>query len=174
MGYYSREAHFVREKKKVMWNLMLSSHHYTWLPTLKQCREPSFKALSDSLCYLLYQLRKTWLLHGQINKMNHSNLTWPHRCDLHICPLRGILFSQVELLLFICTLILFCSCFAFLSGTSNISEFVCSGMNMCAVLWVTTNLKRLNHLLLFVSIFHCQLKLVSRVEQFVEKPRQDW
>lgn len=174
VGYYSREAHFISEKKKVMWSLRPSSHHHTWLPTRKQRWEPSFQALPDSPRCLLYQLRKTWLLHGQINEMNHPNPTWPHRCDLHTCPLRGILFSQAELLPFICTLILFCSCFAFLSGNSNICEFVCCGMNTCAVLWVTTYLTRLNHLLLFVSIFHCQLKLVSRVEQFVEKPRQDW
>lgn len=105
-------------------------------------------------------LRHVQPLYARFNKTNLPDRTLSQSI-LHTL-LRDILFSSSRIPALICTLILsFMLCV--LSGTLNISKCICEGRDTCAMTWITTNLKALSHLLLFVLPFHCQLKLTVRV-----------
>lgn len=130
------------------------------LPVLKQGWKPSFRTQSDSSWSLFHQLRKACCCMNNFIRWIIQILLTP-KWPAHMPPGNILFFASGMTALYLHTdAVLFMLCISFWNVHL---QCVSRGMNMCAVMWVTTCLKRSNHLLLSVLIFHCQLKLVSRV-----------
>ena len=159
-NHHSRKAHNVRVGKKVVWNLVPSKHCWCLTTHTETVLRTELQNSGWLTLLLLPPAEQGWLWHGQFNKMNHPSLTLPERYDLHICPWGAPWFCQWN----DCPLSAHWYCFihALHFFLKLYLQCVSRGMNMFAVIWVTAYLKRLNYLLLFVLIFHCQLKLVSK------------
>lgn len=160
-GIITAEKHIMLEWGRKWYEIWYPSNITgAWLPVLKQCWELSSRTQSDSHCYFFHQLSRhgchmdnliRWII--QI-LLYHRDMTCTYAPEGHLGSISGmtILYLHTDTVLFMLCISFwnfYLQCFS-------------RGMNMCAVIWVTAYLKRLNYLLLFVLIFHCQLKLVSK------------